>query len=81
VNKISTGAANRSEIFKEHKLTIGVDLGDRSCRYCILDEAGEVILEPSFLTTIYCETTCLLDRQGFVVKESGRLPPYGSAYT
>src|SRR6202049_850820 len=52
VKKISTVAANRNEIFKDHKLPIGLDLGDRSSHYCILDEAGEVILEHSFSTTL-----------------------------
>jgi len=51
VKKISTVATNRNEIFKDHKLTIGLDLGDRSSHYCILNEAGEVILEHSFSTT------------------------------
>ena len=51
VKKISTVGTNRNEIFKEHKLTIGLDLGDRSSHYCILDEAGEVILEHNFSTT------------------------------
>jgi transposase len=32
------------------KLTIGIDLGDRSSRYCILDEQGEVASEGSFAT-------------------------------
>jgi len=31
--------------------TIGLDLGDRSCRYCVLDERGEVVLERSCATT------------------------------
>ena len=51
MKKISTVAANTNEIFKEAKLTIGLDLGDRSSHYCILDEAGEVILEHNFSTT------------------------------
>src|SRR5882672_4543417 len=51
VKKISTVAANRNEIFKEPKLTIGLDLGDRASHYCILDEAGEVILEHGLPTT------------------------------
>src|SRR5712671_629991 len=51
VKKISTVATNRNEIFKEPKLTIGLDLGDRSSHYCILDEAGEVILEHGLPTT------------------------------
>ena len=33
------------------KLTIGLDLGDRSSRYCVLDEQGEVIVEGSVATT------------------------------
>ena len=51
MKKISTVATNRNEIFKEPKLTIGLDLGDRSSHYCILDEAGEVILEHGLPTT------------------------------
>jgi transposase len=51
VKKNSTVATNGNEIFKEHKLTIGLDLGDRSTHYCILNEAGEVILEHSLPTT------------------------------
>ena len=34
----------RKEAAKQ-RLTIGLDLGDRSSRYCILDEAGEVVSE------------------------------------
>lgn len=33
------------------KLTVGIDLGDRSSRYCILDEEGELLSEGSFATT------------------------------
>jgi len=38
-------------IFKGHKLTIGMDLGDRSSNYCVLDEAGELLLEQKLATT------------------------------
>ena len=31
--------------------TIGLDLGDRTSRYCVVDEQGEVILEGSVATT------------------------------
>ena len=41
MKKISTVATNRNEIFKEHKLTIGLDLGDRCSYYCILDEGSD----------------------------------------
>jgi transposase len=40
-----------NEIFKEQKLTIGVDLGDRWSFYCVLDEAGKIILEQKLSTT------------------------------
>ena len=45
MKKISTVATERIQIFKENQLTIGLDLGDRSSHYCILNEAGDVILE------------------------------------
>jgi transposase len=38
-------------IFKGHKLTIGVDLGDRWSCYCVLDEAGKILLEQKLATT------------------------------
>ena len=33
------------------RLTVGIDLGDQSSRYCILDEAGEVVSENQLPTT------------------------------
>jgi transposase len=51
VKKISTVQAFGNEIFKEQKLTIGLDLGDRWWFYCILDEAGKIILEQKVPTT------------------------------
>jgi len=51
MKKISTVTTNRNEIFKAPKLTIGLDLGDRFSHYCILDEAGNVILEHNLPTT------------------------------
>src|SRR5271155_4795776 len=51
MKKISTVAMERIQIFKEHQLTIGLDLGDRSSHYCILNEAGEVIVESKLATT------------------------------
>jgi hypothetical protein len=45
MKKISTAAAKQSKNFSEQKLTIGLDLGDRSSWYCVLEEAGEVLLE------------------------------------
>jgi predicted NBD/HSP70 family sugar kinase len=38
-------------IFKGHKLTIGLDLGDRWSNYCVLDDAGEVLQTRTFFTS------------------------------
>ncbi|MGD0964638.1 MAG: hypothetical protein ABSA57_12145 [Candidatus Acidiferrales bacterium] len=43
MKKISTTEKFRKESLKDRKLTIGLDLGDRSSSYCILDESGEVL--------------------------------------
>ncbi len=51
MKKISTAQALGNEIFKEQKLTIGLDLGDRWSFYCVLDEAGKIILEQKVPTT------------------------------
>jgi len=51
MKKISTVAAKQSGNFSEQKLTIGLDLGDRSSWYCVLDEAGAVLLEQKLATT------------------------------
>jgi transposase len=51
MKKISTVAATQSKNCSEQKLTIGLDLGDRSSWYCVLDEAGDVLLEQRLSTT------------------------------
>jgi transposase len=51
MRKISTLAMDRIENFKDDKLTIGLDLGDRFSHYCILNEAGDVIGERNLPTT------------------------------
>jgi transposase len=51
MRKNSTGVKNGNKIFKQPALTIGLDLGDRSSCYCVLDEMGNVILECSVPTT------------------------------
>jgi transposase len=50
MQKISTERRSGKNIFKG-QLTIGVDLGDRSSSYCVLDENGEIILEQKLPTT------------------------------
>src|SRR3954469_15985512 len=51
MKKVSTVAAKASRKNSQQKLTIGLDLGDRSSWYCILDEAGRVLLEQRVSTT------------------------------
>ncbi len=51
MKKISTVQAFSNDIFREQKLTIGVDLGDHWSFYCVLDEAGKIILEQKVSTT------------------------------
>ncbi len=51
MKKISTVAVKQSKNISGKKLTIGLDLGDRSSWYCVLDEAGEVLLEQNLATT------------------------------
>src|SRR6202047_2234072 len=51
MKKNNTMATGRKQIFKQAKLTIVLDLGDQASHYCILDEAGNVILEGNLLTT------------------------------
>jgi transposase len=45
MKKVSTAATKQSRNVSQPKLTIGLDLGDRSSWYCLLDEVGEVMQE------------------------------------
>ena len=51
MKKVSTVAAKQTKNFPQPKLTIGLDLGDRSSWYCVLDETGKVLLEQRLSTT------------------------------
>src|SRR6266513_289508 len=51
MKKVSTAAAKQMRNFSEPKLTIGLDLGDRSSWYCVMDERGEVRREQKLGTT------------------------------
>jgi transposase len=51
MKKSSTVASSRKQIVQGRKLTIGLDLGDRWSFYCVVDEAGQVILEQKLPTT------------------------------
>ena len=50
MQKINTMRTNGKTIFKG-RLTIGLDLGDRFSSHCVLDEAGEILLEQKLPTT------------------------------
>ena len=51
MKKGSTAAANEIRNFSRQPLTIGLDLGDRSSWYCVLDERGKLRLEQKVSTT------------------------------
>jgi Ethanolamine utilization protein EutJ (predicted chaperonin) len=58
MKKVSTVAAKQSKNFSRPKLTIGLDLGDRSSWYCVLDEQGEVLLEVFLADFAKCPILC-----------------------
>ena len=47
----STMQASGSDNFKGPQVTIGLDLGDRSSNYCVLNAAGDILLEDKLPTT------------------------------
>jgi len=49
MKKLSTAAA--SGIEKSQRLTIGLDLGDRTSHYCVLDESGRILTESKTATS------------------------------
>ena len=49
MKKLTTAAANRFQ--KSRSLTIGLDLGDRSSHYCIVDESGRILTESKTATS------------------------------
>ena len=51
MKKGSTAEAQASKKLSQQKLTIGLDLGDRTSWYCVLNESGAVVLEQRVSTT------------------------------
>src|SRR5437763_8201896 len=51
MKKVSTAATKPSRNFSQSNLTIGLDLGDRSSCYCVLDETGRIVMEQKVSTT------------------------------
>jgi transposase len=51
-NNIATKSPGRKESNRQSdRITIGMDLGDKTSRYCVLDDGGEVIAERSVAST------------------------------
>jgi transposase len=61
MKKGSTAATNRSRSLSQQKLTIGLDRGDRSSWYCVLEESGAVLLEQRLSTTAKALRECLAE--------------------
>ncbi len=51
MKELSTTMMQRTLNKQDRHLTIGLDLGDRSSFYCVLDETGDVLLEQKASTT------------------------------
>ena len=51
MKKVSTIGVKQSKNFVAQRLTMGLDLGDRSSWYCVLDDAGSIVLEQKLSTT------------------------------
>jgi transposase len=79
MKKTITMQAFKSELFKEQKQTIGLDLGDRWSFYCVLDEAGQIILEQKLPTTPEAmkQTFGKIPRS-LIALETGTHPPWVS---
>jgi hypothetical protein len=54
----------------QQKLTIGLDLGDRWSFYCVLDEAGQVILEQKDGRITQHASTASASRKGSASKSA-----------
>jgi len=51
MKELTTTMMQRTRNKQDGRLTVGLDLGDRSSFYCVLDEAGDVLLEQKVSTT------------------------------
>src|SRR6266403_6283811 len=79
MKKTSTVRVNGNMIFKGHQLTTGLDLGDRWSNYCVLDEAGEIILEQKVaMTPEAMKQTFSKIPQGLIALETGTHSPWVS---
>ena len=51
MKKVSTAVAKQGRNISRQTLTIGLDLGDRASAYCVLNDAGEIVLERKLATS------------------------------
>ena len=51
MKKLTTTMMRQTLNKQDRRLTVGLDLGDRSSFYCVLDEAGDVLMEQRLSTT------------------------------
>ena len=51
MKELTTTMMQRTLNKQDGRLTVGLDLGDRSSFYCVLDEAADVLLEQRVSTT------------------------------
>ena len=51
MKKLTTTMIEETLNKKDRRLTAGLDLGDRSSFYCVLDKTGDVLLEQKVSTT------------------------------
>jgi len=65
-----------NEILKEQKLKIGLDLGDRWSFYCVLDEAGKILLEQKVRRHRKQRSRRLKDTASLIAMETGTHSPW-----
>ena len=79
MKKTSTVRVNGNMIFKGQKLTLGMDLGDHWSCYCVLDEAGKIILEQKVaMTPEAMKQTFSKIPQSLIAMETGTHSPWVS---
>jgi transposase len=79
MKKVSTVAAKQSRNFSEQNLTIGLDLGDRCSYYCILDDAGRIVMESKVSTSPHAmEAGFEVMPQSRIALETGTHSPWVS---
>ena len=61
----------RNKILKQMRETVGIDLGDKVSRYCIVNQAGEVVEEGSFRNQVSSIETHFGGEQRRIALEAG----------